>query len=107
MVIDILVKCIIHTNPNTIRLFCNINVCAKENELPAILLHTVIALAMALELNKKETDKLLSSAGFTLSESETFDLVIQFCLEKKIYDIHDVNHALDYFSLKPLVGVLE
>jgi len=69
--------------------------------------NTVIALALALELNKKETDKLLSSAGYSLSDSDTFDLVIQFCVEKKIYDIHDVNQALDYFSLKPLIGVLE
>jgi hypothetical protein len=67
----------------------------------------VVALAIALELNKKETDKLLSAAGYSLSESDTFDLVIQFCLEKKIYDIHDVNQALDYFSLKPLIGVVE
>lgn len=64
--------------------------------------NTVIALALALELNKKETDKLLSSAGYSLSESDIYDLVIQFCLEKKVYNIHDVNQALDYFSLKPL-----
>jgi hypothetical protein len=69
--------------------------------------NTVVALALALELNKKETDKLLSSAGFSLSDSETFDLVIQFCIEKKIYDIHEVNGALDYFSLKPLSGAAE
>ncbi|MGG3467627.1 hypothetical protein ABES02_09120 [Neobacillus pocheonensis] len=69
--------------------------------------NTVIALALALELNKRESDKLLSSAGYSLSDSETLDLVIQFCLEKKIFDIHSVNQALDYFSLKPLVGVLE
>ncbi|WP_223594547.1 hypothetical protein [Neobacillus bataviensis] len=69
--------------------------------------NTTIALALALELNKKETDKLLSSAGFSLSDSETFDLVIQFCLEKKIFNIHTVNQALDYFSLKPLAGVAD
>ncbi|MDO9535643.1 MAG: hypothetical protein Q7J85_10025 [Bacillota bacterium] len=69
--------------------------------------NSVIALTMALELNKKEGDKLLSAAGYSLSESDTFDLVIQFCLAKKIYNIHDVNQALDYFSLKPLIGVLE
>ncbi|WP_284037341.1 hypothetical protein [Neobacillus sp. 114] len=69
--------------------------------------NTVVALALALELNKKETDKLLSSAGYSLSDSDTFDLVIQFCLEKKIYNVHDVNQALDYFSLKPFMGVLD
>jgi hypothetical protein len=65
--------------------------------------NSAIALALALELTKKETEKLLSSAGFSLSDNDTFDLVIQFCLEKKIYDLYDVNQALDYFSLKPLI----
>ncbi|MCJ7690363.1 MAG: hypothetical protein MUO60_13725 [Clostridiaceae bacterium] len=68
--------------------------------------NTAIALCLALELNKEDTDKLLSSAGYSLSNSDTFDLIIQFCVDKKIYDIYDVNHALDYFSLKPLIGVL-
>ena len=68
--------------------------------------NTVISLAFALQLNKKETDKLLSSAGYSLSESDTFDLVIRFCLEHEIYDLYDVNQALDYFSLKPLVGIM-
>jgi hypothetical protein len=68
--------------------------------------NTIIALALALELTKKETNKLLSSGGYSLSESDTSDLIIQFCLEKKIYDIDYVNKTLDYFSLKPLSGVL-
>ncbi len=67
--------------------------------------NTAIALALALELTKKETDKLLRSAGFSLSESDTHDLIIQFCIEKKLYNIHYVNQALDYFSLKPLTGL--
>ena len=65
--------------------------------------HKAIALALALELSKKETDNLLGSAGFSLSDSETFDLVIQFCIDKYIYDLDDVNQALDYFSLKPMI----
>jgi len=69
--------------------------------------NTAIALAIALELNKSQADQLLGAAGYSLSESETFDLVIRFCLEKKIFDINHVNEALDYFSLKPLAGVLE
>ena len=65
--------------------------------------NTVIALALALELNKKETGELLGAAGYSLSESDTSDLIILFFLEKKIYDIDTVNQALHYFSLKPLV----
>ena len=68
---------------------------------------SVISLVLALELDKKETDELLSSAGYTLTAYDTFDLVIQFCLDKRIYKIHDVNMALDYFSLKTLGGDLE
>ncbi|OEF96570.1 hypothetical protein [Desulfuribacillus alkaliarsenatis] len=64
--------------------------------------HTVIALAFALTLNVKQAEQLLCAAGYSLSEHETFDLVIRFCLEKKIHDIDDVNSALHYFSLQPL-----
>lgn len=64
---------------------------------------TVIALSLALELNEEETDQLLGSAGFSLSNSDTFDLVILFCLEKGIYDLDEVNQALEYLHLKPLI----
>lgn len=63
---------------------------------------TIVALALALELSKVETVKLLDCAGYSLSDSDTFDLVISFFLEKKNYNIHEVNEALDYFSLTPL-----
>ncbi|PLT33339.1 hypothetical protein [Bacillus sp. V5-8f] len=63
----------------------------------------IVALALALELDKTDTDELLGAAGYSLSNSETADLVIQFCLEKKIYDIDVINYALDSFSLKPLI----
>lgn len=69
--------------------------------------NTAIALAIALELDIDETEDLLNSAGYSLSDSETFDLVIQFCIEKKIYNLDAINEALYYFSLKPLSGVSE
>ena len=40
-------------------------------------------LSLALELNIEQTDELLSAAGYTLSDSDIFDLVIQFCIERK------------------------
>ena len=69
--------------------------------------NTVIALALALKLDLKEAAGLLNAAGYTLSDSELPDLIIKFCFERKIYDINDVNLALDYFSLKPLAGAVE
>ena len=65
--------------------------------------NTAIALALALELNKEDTDHLLESTGYVLSDSNVFDLVIQFFIEKEIYDIDLVNESLDYFKLKPLI----
>jgi hypothetical protein len=64
--------------------------------------NTIIALALALELNEDEFDELLESGGYSLSDSDTSDLVIKFCLEKKIYDVMQVNECLDYFSMKTL-----
>ncbi|MTI96918.1 MAG: hypothetical protein FH749_15860 [Firmicutes bacterium] len=64
--------------------------------------NTAIALALALELDHNDTETLLASAGYTLSESETFDLIITWCIEKGIYDLTEVNQALDYFSQKTI-----
>ncbi|WP_042146761.1 hypothetical protein [Paucisalibacillus sp. EB02] len=63
---------------------------------------TVLSLALALELSKQNTDTLLQAAGFSLSDSDTFDLIIQFCLEKEIYDRSEVNNMLDYFQVNTL-----
>lgn len=60
---------------------------------------TVVALCLSLQLSEEDTGELLNAAGFSLSDSDRFDLVIQFCLEKKIYDI---NQALYSLGLKPL-----
>ncbi|MCT2536938.1 hypothetical protein NC661_16265 [Aquibacillus koreensis] len=64
---------------------------------------TAVSLAIALRLTKKETEQLMNVAGFSLSENDTFDLIIQFCLEKQIYDIDDINQALHSYDLKPLI----
>ncbi len=61
---------------------------------------TVMALCIALELSKEEAEKLLSSAGYSLSRANDFDLIISFCIEKKIYDFYDINDALEYYDLE-------
>ena len=64
------------------RLFSKIR--SNKNYIPAK--KTVIALCLALELNRAEADTLLSSAGYSLSRADDYDLVIAFCIEKKIFN---------------------
>ncbi|MCG1023192.1 hypothetical protein [Sutcliffiella horikoshii] len=66
---------------------------------------TVISLAFALELDEVETEDLLGVAGYSLSGSDTYDLVIRFFLEKRIHDLDRVNGALDEMELKTLGGM--
>lgn len=55
---------------------------------------TVVAFALALELSPDQADEFLESAGFAFSKSDVFDLIIQFCIERKIYNIDVVNEIL-------------
>ena len=49
--------------------------------------YLIVAFALALKLDQNDMDSLLRAAGYSLSENETFDLVIRFCLKKKIYKL--------------------
>ena len=56
--------------------------------------NTAISFGLALKLKRAEFDDFLKNAGFALSDSSIFDLVIRFCVEREIFDLHDVNALL-------------
>lgn len=58
----------------------------------------VIALCLALELSRDEADLLLSSAGYSLSSANDYDLIIAFCIDKRVYDFFDINEVLQHFG---------
>ncbi|PKM56919.1 MAG: hypothetical protein CVU98_08750 [Firmicutes bacterium HGW-Firmicutes-3] len=64
---------------------------------------TVLSLSLALELSLDETESLLYTAGFSFDTTKIFDLIIQFCIEHKIYKITEVNRALALYHIDPLI----
>ncbi|MBS3990578.1 MAG: macro domain-containing protein [Erysipelothrix sp.] len=64
---------------------------------------TVLAFVIALELNLDDTHDLLLSAGYALSSSHVLDLIIEYFIEEKKYDIMEINTILFHFN-QPLLG---
>ena len=59
---------------------------------------TAVKLCLALELDIAETERLLETAGYCLSLSDTADLVLRYCIEHRTFRLIEVNEALDYFG---------
>jgi O-acetyl-ADP-ribose deacetylase (regulator of RNase III) len=59
---------------------------------------TALALALALELNLEETRDLIGRAGYALTNSSKFDLIIRYFIERKVYDVVQINMTLYEFD---------
>jgi len=64
---------------------------------------TIVALSVALELTLSETRDLLERAGFALSRSVVFDVIIEYFIARSKYDIFEINNVLFEYD-QPLLG---
>ncbi len=66
--------------------------------------NTALALAVALNLNLEETADLIGRAGFTLSKSSKSDLIVEYFIREKIYDVDEINYNLDIRGFETLTN---
>ena len=64
---------------------------------------TVLAFAIALELGLEQTEDLLGRAGFALSRSRKFDVIVEYFIQSRKFDIFQINEVLFSYD-QPLLG---
>lgn len=64
---------------------------------------TILALAVALELTLPETDGLLERAGYALSHASKFDVIVEYFIIHRKYNIFEINEVLFQYD-QPLLG---
>ena len=63
---------------------------------------TVLSFSIALKLNLEQTQSLLNSVGFALSNCSVFDLILSYCIENRIYNVHEIDAILFRYDQETL-----
>jgi len=64
---------------------------------------TAVAFALALELNLEETQNFIGRAGYTLSHSSKFDIIVEYFILNQNYNVFEIDAVLFHYD-QPLIG---
>jgi len=64
---------------------------------------TAIALALAMELDLEETKEFIGRAGYALTHSSKYDIIIEYFIRQKNYNVFEINEVLFAYNY-PLIG---
>ena len=64
---------------------------------------TVLAFVLALELPLAQMQEMPGKADFTLSHSSKFDIIVEYFVERRNYNVYEINEALFAFD-QSLIG---
>ena len=67
---------------------------------------TALAFSIALELSLPEAKELLMKAGYALSRSDKLDIIVEYFISHKQYDIFELNEILYLYDITPLGNVI-
>lgn len=73
----------------------------KKNYIPKK--NICLAFAIALELTLEETTALLKRAGYALSRSNLFDVIVEYFILNRKYDVIEINEVLFHYD-QPILG---
>lgn len=65
--------------------------------------NTAIALALAMELDLEETKEFIGRAGYALTHSSKYDIIIEYFILQKNYNVFEINEVLFAYNY-PLIG---
>ena len=65
--------------------------------------NTAIALALAMELDLEETKEFIGRAGYALTHSSKYDIIIEYFIRQKNYNVFEINEVLFAYNY-PLIG---
>lgn len=65
--------------------------------------NTAIAFALAMELDLEETKEFIGRAGYALTHSSKYDIIIEYFIRQKNYNVFEINEVLFAYNY-PLIG---